>query len=271
MLMPGPMYHNGPFITAFGGLQIGAPLVLMPKFDAEATLREVERHRATWLYLVPTMMGRIWRLPEEVRAQVRRVVAEDGLAPRGALPGLAEGRMDQVARRRGDLGVVWRHRRPRLHHDLSGTEWLTHRGSVGRVAAGGIMKAFGPDGDELPVGQTGEIYMKRDAGSAGELSLCRRHAARHQRRLGIDRRYRLVRRRRLSLSRRPAHRHDPGRRRERLSGGDRGGAGGTSAGRVERGDRPAGRRSRQPRARHRPAARGARSRGPANVIWPSGS
>ena len=47
VLMPGPMYHNGPFITAFGGLQIGAQLVLMPKFDAEATLREAARHRAS--------------------------------------------------------------------------------------------------------------------------------------------------------------------------------------------------------------------------------
>ncbi|MBV9540899.1 MAG: AMP-binding protein, partial [Alphaproteobacteria bacterium] len=69
MLMPGPMYHNGPFITVFSGMQIGAPVVLMPKFDAESVLREVERNKATWVYLVPTMMGRIWRLPEEVRTK----------------------------------------------------------------------------------------------------------------------------------------------------------------------------------------------------------
>src|SRR4029077_18610796 len=67
VLMPGPLYHNGPLITAFAGLQVGAQLVLMPKFDAEGTLREIARNKATWVYLVPTMMGRIWRLPEEVR------------------------------------------------------------------------------------------------------------------------------------------------------------------------------------------------------------
>jgi bile acid-coenzyme A ligase len=68
VLMPGPLYHNGPFITTFAALQIGARVILMPKFDAEATLRETELLRASWVYLVPTMMSRIWRLPEAARA-----------------------------------------------------------------------------------------------------------------------------------------------------------------------------------------------------------
>ena len=67
VLMPGPLYHNGPIVTVFPALMVGAPAVIMPKFDAEETLRLIEKHRATWLYLVPTMMSRIWRLPEEVR------------------------------------------------------------------------------------------------------------------------------------------------------------------------------------------------------------
>ncbi|MEJ0043804.1 MAG: AMP-binding protein [Rhizomicrobium sp.] len=69
-LMPGPMYHNGPFVTAFLALQTGATLILMPKFDAEATLREIARNRVTWVYLVPTMMGRIWRLPNRAAYDV---------------------------------------------------------------------------------------------------------------------------------------------------------------------------------------------------------
>ncbi len=47
VLMPGPMYHNGPFITVFSAMQIGARVVLMPKFDAEGVLRETEKHRAS--------------------------------------------------------------------------------------------------------------------------------------------------------------------------------------------------------------------------------
>ena len=163
VLMPGPMYHNGPFITAFGALQIGAPVILMPKFDAEATLREVERNKATWVYLVPTMMGRIWRLPEEVRGKYD--VSSLKTVWHLAAPCPAWLKEEWIKWLGSE--VIWElygGTEGLASTTLSGTEWLAHRGSVGRVAAGGVMKAFGPDGKELPVGETGEIYMKRDVG-----------------------------------------------------------------------------------------------------------
>jgi len=162
-LMPGPMYHNGPFVTVFPALQIGARVVLMPKFDAEGVLREVEKHRATWVYLVPTMMGRIWRLPEEVRTKYNLSSLKTVWHLAAPCPAWLK---EEWIRWLGSE-VIWE-----LYGGteglastvLSGTEWLAHRGSVGRVQVGGIMKAFGPDGRESPVGETGEIYMQRDAG-----------------------------------------------------------------------------------------------------------
>ena len=123
---------------------------------------------------------------------------------------------------------------------ITGTEWLAHRGSVGKVAFG-EMAAFDADGNRLPPGEIGEVYMRRPTDMPAVLPLPRRQRAHAAGRLGEPGRHRLVRRGRLSLSRRPAHRHDPGRRLQRLSGRDRGGAGRASAGAVERGDRPAGR------------------------------
>ncbi len=162
-VQPGPMYHNGPFITSFGALQVGARLILMKKFDAEGVLCEIANHKATWVYLVPTMMGRIWRLPEEVRTKYD--VSSLRTVWHLAAPCPAWLKEEWI----NWLGseVIWE-----LYGGteglastvLSGTEWLAHRGSVGRVGLGGIMKAFGPDGNELPIGQTGEIYMKRAEG-----------------------------------------------------------------------------------------------------------
>jgi len=163
MLMPGPMYHNGPFITAFGGLQIGARLVLMTRFDAETTLRETERHRATWLYLVPTMMGRIWRLPEEVRARYDLSSLKTVWHLAAPCPAWLK---EEWIKWLG-AEVIWElygGTEGLASTTISGQEWLKHKGSVGKVALGGIMKAFGPEGNELPIGQTGEIYMKRAAG-----------------------------------------------------------------------------------------------------------
>ena len=163
VLMPGPLYHNGPLITTFAAMQVGASIALMPKFDAEGVLREVERHRATWVYLVPTMMGRIWRLPEEVRKKYD--VSSLKTVWHLAAPCPAWLKEEWINWLGPD--VIWE-----LYGGteglattiISGREWLEHRGSVGKVLLGGVMKAFGPEGQELPLGETGEIYMKRAEG-----------------------------------------------------------------------------------------------------------
>lgn len=67
LVMPGPLYHNGPAVWSWQALLNGLSVALMPRFDAEGTLAEIEQHRGSVLYMVPTMMKRIWRLPEDVR------------------------------------------------------------------------------------------------------------------------------------------------------------------------------------------------------------
>jgi len=163
-LMPGPMYHNGPFSSAFAGLFQGATLVLMPRFDAEETLRLVEKHQATWVYLVPAMMGRIWRLPEDVRCRydvsslntVWHLAAPcpewlkaawiEWLGP--------EKIWELYAGTEAQAGTV-----------ITGTEWMAHRGSVGKVTFGSI-SILDPDGNPLPPGEVGEVYLKRPDGAA---------------------------------------------------------------------------------------------------------
>jgi len=43
---------------------------------------------------------------------------------------------------------------------ITGVEWLKHRGSVGRVASGEI-KILDVDGNPVPVGEMGEVWMRR--------------------------------------------------------------------------------------------------------------
>ena len=66
-LVTGPLYHNGPFVTSLLALLRGNHLVIMERFDATTALALIERHRVDWMYAVPTMMHRIWRLPERER------------------------------------------------------------------------------------------------------------------------------------------------------------------------------------------------------------
>lgn len=162
-LIPAPLYHSGPFVYALDAMIRDAHLVLMSRFDAEGVLAEIERRRATWAYLVPTMMGRIWRLPEEVRARydvssLRTLWHMAAPCP----PWLKEAFV-------GWLGPevimeIYGGTEGQAFTIITGSEWLDHRGSVGRVSAG-EMKVFDADGNVLPAGEVGEIYMRRPEGS----------------------------------------------------------------------------------------------------------
>ena len=63
LLNPGPLYHNAPFIVSHYALFTGGKLTGLARFDAEETLRQIERERVQWVNFVPTMMHRIWALP----------------------------------------------------------------------------------------------------------------------------------------------------------------------------------------------------------------
>jgi bile acid-coenzyme A ligase len=168
MLMPGPLYHNGPFTSSFAGLNQGAHLVVMPRFDAEETLRAIDRHKATWLYLVPTMMSRIWRLPDEVKARydVSSLKTVWHLAA-PCPPWLKEAWIHWLGPE--VIMELYAGTEAQAVTIITGTEWLAHRGSVGKVAVG-EMAAFDASGNRLPPGAIGEIYMRRPEGAAPSYS-----------------------------------------------------------------------------------------------------
>jgi bile acid-coenzyme A ligase len=161
MIMPGPLYHNGPFSSGFDGLHQGAHLVIMPRFDAEETLRTVSRHRGTWMYLVPTMMSRIWRLPPDVRAQydVTSLATVWHLAA-PCPPWLKEAWIEWLGPE--VIMELYGGTEGQSATFITGEEWLAHRGSVGKVGMG-EMRAVDPEGNTLSPGEVGEIYMRRAA------------------------------------------------------------------------------------------------------------
>ncbi|HZK98495.1 MAG TPA: AMP-binding protein [Caulobacteraceae bacterium] len=159
MVMPGPLYHNGPFTSAFAGLNQGAHLIILPRFDAEETLKAVDRHRATWIYLVPTMMSRIWRLPEEVRGRydVTSLKTVWHLAA-PCPPWLKEAWIEWLGPE--VIMELYAGTEAQAVTIITGGEWLAHRGSVGKVAFG-EMAAFDEHGNQLLAGEIGEVFMRR--------------------------------------------------------------------------------------------------------------
>lgn len=162
-LVPAPLYHNAPFGVMMNATQLGAHLVLTARFDPEGTLAEIQARKASWVYLVPTMMNRIWHLPQAVRDRYDLSSVQILWHMAAPCPAwLKEAFIHWIAP--GEVMELYAGTEAQAVTIITGTEWLTHRGSVGQVAIG-EMKVVGEDGAESPPGQVGEIYMRREGGT----------------------------------------------------------------------------------------------------------
>ncbi len=163
-LVPGPLYHNAPFSLSTTGLFLGHHLVVMPKFDAESALALIAEHRVEWMNVVPTMMLRMHRAvqadPDRYDLSSLRVVwhmaapCPEWLKEAWIELVGADTLMELYGGTEGQAATI-----------ISGTDWLAHRGSVGKPVTG-LMKVVDAEGDLLPAGEIGEIYMRPFDGTA---------------------------------------------------------------------------------------------------------
>jgi bile acid-coenzyme A ligase len=162
-LVAGPLYHNSPLTYSVLGYLVGHHLVVLQRFDAATALDAITQFSIDFAVLVPTMMSRM----------LRAYRADPGRYNLGSLQTvwhlaapcpawLKEAWIELVGPER--LWEVYAGTELQAATVISGTRWLEHRGSVGRVVTG-EMKVVDDDGGELPAGQVGEIYMRPAAGA----------------------------------------------------------------------------------------------------------
>lgn len=158
-LSPAPVYHAAPLKWCATVHALGGTVVVMERFDAEASLAAIQRYRVTVLQMVPTMFVRLLQLPEAARAAYD--VSSLRLAVHAAAPCPPDVK---------DAMIDWWG--PILAEYYGATEghgvtmidtaqWRERRGSVGKAALG-IVRICDDDGNELPTGRPGVIYFERD-------------------------------------------------------------------------------------------------------------
>ncbi len=160
-----PMFHSWGFMHFTLGLALGSSYVLSRRFTPEGALKAVAENNADALVVVPVMLQRIMELDEEVRDKYPldslRVVAASG----SALPGeLAIRWMDQfgdnVYNLYGSTEVAWASiATPEDIRDAPGT--------AGKVPHGTIVKLLDDDGNEVPHGETGRIFVGNEMSFEG--------------------------------------------------------------------------------------------------------
>jgi long-chain acyl-CoA synthetase len=156
-LSPAPLYHAAPAGWTVGTQRLGGTAVVMEHFDALELLAAIERHRVTHTQLVPTHMIRLLKLSEEERS--RYDLSSLQMVVHAAAPCPVEVKQACL----DWLGPI-------VHEFYSGSEgagfcyigpqdWLAHPGSVGKSMTGAI-HIIGDDGEELPVGEEGEVWFE---------------------------------------------------------------------------------------------------------------
>jgi long-chain acyl-CoA synthetase len=161
-LVTAGMHHGGCQGFYLGALNVGQPLVIHGRFDAEQALAAIESHAVTTAYMVPTQFVRLLRLPVEVRG--RYDLSSLRVVVHSAAPCPVE-----VKRQMLDWWgpVIWE-----TYGGMEGAatiakphRWLERPGTVGRTVRGMRVMILGDDGRELPPGQVGHVYMESDGGT----------------------------------------------------------------------------------------------------------
>jgi fatty-acyl-CoA synthase len=153
-----PMFHAWGFSQLVFAASLACTIVTCRKFDPEATLELIDRHRATGLCVVPVMFDRIMELPDDVRARY------SGRSLRFAAASGSRMRPDVVIKFMDQFGDV-------IYNNYNATEagmiatatpqdLRAAPDTAGKPADGTEIRILDADFNELPRGEVGGIYVR---------------------------------------------------------------------------------------------------------------
>jgi long-chain acyl-CoA synthetase len=157
-VMSGPSYHASHLGWALCSLYVGATTVITAQFEARSFLAEVSRRRGTRSFMVPAHFIRILEIPEAERAAMD--LSSFTLIVHAAAPCPVSVKF-KMMEAFPDAAI----------HELYGAseggatkispeEWRARPGSVGRPWPGVEIRILDEEGDPVPAGVTGTIYIR---------------------------------------------------------------------------------------------------------------
>jgi long-chain acyl-CoA synthetase len=157
-----PLYHTAVLVFAGGAIHMGQTIVLMDKWTPGEMLRLIDRYRVTNTHMVPTQFVRLLAVPDDVKAtydmsSLRHMVHAAAPCPpqvkRAMLDWWGPVIDEYYAASEGGGTIVF------------ADEWLEHPGTVGRAWSVSEIVILDDDGQELPPGQIGTVYMHMATGN----------------------------------------------------------------------------------------------------------
>ena len=138
-------------------LHSGLQLVVMPKFDLEDFCRIIQEQKITFSYVVPPVVLQLSKHPIVSKYDLSTVrMMNSGAAP------LTKELVEALYNRLKipiKQGYGLSETSPTTHTQ-PWEDWNRTIGSVGRLLPNQTAKYMSPEGEEVPVGQTGELWLK---------------------------------------------------------------------------------------------------------------
>ncbi|HSO95540.1 MAG TPA: acyl-CoA synthetase [Acidimicrobiia bacterium] len=157
-----PLYHTAVLVFAGGAIHIGHTVVVMDKWTPEEMLRLIDKYRVTNTHMVPTQFVRLLALPDEEKARhdvssLRHMVHAAAPCPPDVKKKMIEwwGPVidEYYAASEGGGTIVF------------ADEWLERPGTVGRAWPIAEVVILDDEGNELPAGEVGTVYMHMQTGN----------------------------------------------------------------------------------------------------------
>ena len=159
--MVAPLYHSAPVSYGFLSLSEGELLVIHPRLDPEKLLADIERHRLSHLYLVPTHYVRLLRLPDEVKrrydlSSMKFVASTGSPCPPAVKRAMIDwwGPVINEGYASSETGYIT---------ICSSADALARPGTAGKLLPGARARILDEDGRHLPPNEPGLIYCAHPA------------------------------------------------------------------------------------------------------------
>jgi bile acid-coenzyme A ligase len=151
-----PLSHGAGAATAYMATFEECEMTSQERFDPDAALWAIDTFKLEQITMVPTMMHRMLRSArfDPARLQSIRSLCHTGMH---CDPKDKEAWMEAIGADK--VLEVWGSTESVGHAVISGEEWLTHRGSVGRPVNCRV-RIVSPEGTDLPAGEVGEIFVQ---------------------------------------------------------------------------------------------------------------
>ena len=157
-LTTGPLYHSGPLAFASLSHTLGAPIVVLRKFDAARWIELVKEHRVTNTFSAPTQLKRIVSQPPDVLANADMSTMVTLIANAAPVPYSLK---EEIVAKLGEGWLYEVYGSTELGVDtvLKPADQLRKPGSCGKPYGGVEIRIVKDDGTIAGPGEQGELFV----------------------------------------------------------------------------------------------------------------